>query len=83
MLRPRPSPRTTTPDSGDGDGHRVEGALDDDDALRAEEEQRAPESVEIAIPPGPRLGDVVIEAEKSMLSFFHGSQAQNLTQHCT
>src|SRR5262245_8369417 len=33
------------------------------DALRAEEEQRAPESVEIAIPPGPRLGDMVIEAE--------------------
>ncbi len=31
--------------------------------LRAEEEQRLPESVEIAIPPGPRLGDVVIEAE--------------------
>ncbi len=33
------------------------------DDLRAEEEQRLPESVEIAIPPGPRLGDVVIEAE--------------------
>ena len=32
------------------------------EALRAEEEQRAPESVEIHIPPGPRLGDVVIEA---------------------
>ncbi len=31
--------------------------------LRAAEEQRLPESVEIAIPPGPRLGDVVIEAE--------------------
>ena len=32
------------------------------EALRAEEEQRAPESVEIHVPPGPRLGDVVIEA---------------------
>jgi ATP-binding cassette ChvD family protein len=30
--------------------------------LRAEEERRAVESVEIAIPPGPRLGDVVVEA---------------------
>jgi len=33
------------------------------DELRAEEEQRLPESVEIAIPPGPRLGEVVIQAE--------------------
>ena len=32
--------------------------------LRAEEENRAPETVEIAIPPGPRLGDKVIEAER-------------------
>jgi ATP-binding cassette ChvD family protein len=31
--------------------------------LRAEEEQRAPETVEIAIPPGPRLGDLVVEAK--------------------
>ena len=31
--------------------------------LRAEEANRAPETVEIAIPPGPRLGDKVIEAE--------------------
>ncbi len=30
--------------------------------LRSEEEQRLPETVEIAIPPGPRLGNVVIEA---------------------
>jgi ATP-binding cassette ChvD family protein len=30
--------------------------------LRAEEEQRLPETVEIVFPPGPRLGDVVIEA---------------------
>ena len=33
------------------------------EALRAEEEQRSPESVEILIPPGPRLGDVVVEAQ--------------------
>jgi ATP-binding cassette ChvD family protein len=33
------------------------------EALRAEEEKRLPESVEISIPPGPRLGDVVVEAE--------------------
>jgi len=31
--------------------------------LRGEEEDRAPESVEIAIPPPPRLGDVVVEAQ--------------------
>jgi ATP-binding cassette ChvD family protein len=31
--------------------------------LRREEEARLPESVEITIPPGPRLGDVVVEAE--------------------
>ncbi len=30
--------------------------------LRGEEEQRSPDTVEIAIPPGPRLGDLVIEA---------------------
>ena len=34
------------------------------ESLRAEEEQRLPENVEIAIPPGPRLGDVVVLAEK-------------------
>ncbi len=34
------------------------------EALLAEEEKRLPESVEITIPPGPRLGDVVIQAEK-------------------
>ncbi len=31
--------------------------------LRAAEEKRLPESVEIAVPPGPRLGDLVVEAE--------------------
>ena len=33
------------------------------EALRGEEEQRLPETVEIAIPPPPRLGDVVVEAQ--------------------
>src|SRR5262249_17238127 len=33
------------------------------DQLLAEEADRAPDSVEIFIPPGPRLGDVVVEAE--------------------
>jgi ATP-binding cassette ChvD family protein len=33
------------------------------ESLRAEEEKRLPESVEIVIPPGPRLGDVVVQAE--------------------
>ena len=33
------------------------------EALRAEEEKRALDSVELLIPPGPRLGDVVIEAK--------------------
>jgi ATP-binding cassette ChvD family protein len=31
--------------------------------LVSQEQQRLPETVEIAIPPGPRLGDVVVEAE--------------------
>jgi ATP-binding cassette ChvD family protein len=31
--------------------------------LLSEETERAPESVEIYIPPGPRLGDVVVEAD--------------------
>ena len=33
------------------------------ETLRSEEEARLPESVEISIPPGPRLGDLVVEAE--------------------
>jgi ATP-binding cassette ChvD family protein len=33
------------------------------DQLVAEEERRLPEALEIAISPGPRLGDVVVEAE--------------------
>jgi sulfate-transporting ATPase len=33
------------------------------ESLRAEEAQRLPETVEIAIPPGPRLGSVVVEAQ--------------------
>ena len=37
--------------------------------LRAEEEARLPETIEITIPPGPRLGDVVIEAEHLSKAF--------------
>jgi ATP-binding cassette ChvD family protein len=33
------------------------------EALVADEQARLPESVEILIPPGPRLGDVVVEAD--------------------
>jgi energy-dependent translational throttle protein EttA len=33
------------------------------ETLRGEEENRLPETVEIAIPPPPRLGDVVVEAD--------------------
>jgi len=49
------------------------------DALRAEEEQRQPESVEIAIPPGPRLGDVVIQAEKVSKGFGERSLIRDLS----
>jgi ATP-binding cassette ChvD family protein len=34
------------------------------DELRSQEEARVPESVEIHIPPGPRLGDVVVETKE-------------------
>jgi ATP-binding cassette ChvD family protein len=37
--------------------------------LRAEEEARLPETVEIAIPIGPRLGEVVVEAEGLVKGF--------------
>ena len=37
--------------------------------MLAEEQQKLPESVEIYIPPGPRLGNVVIEAEGLTKSF--------------
>jgi len=49
------------------------------DALRAEEEQRLPESVEISIPPGPRLGDVVIEADKVSKGFGERHLIQELS----
>ncbi len=34
------------------------------DSLRAQEQARLPESVEISIPPGPRLGKLVVEAKQ-------------------
>ena len=39
------------------------------EALVAEEQSRLPETVEILIPPGPRLGDVVVEADKVSKGF--------------
>jgi len=39
------------------------------EALVAEEQARLPESVEILIPPGPRLGDVVVEADHVSKAF--------------
>jgi ATP-binding cassette ChvD family protein len=39
------------------------------EALVADEQSRLPESVEILIPPGPRLGDVVVETDKLSKGF--------------
>ena len=39
------------------------------EALVADEQARLPESVEILIPPGPRLGDLVVEADKLSKAF--------------
>jgi sulfate-transporting ATPase len=39
------------------------------EALVADEQARLPESVEILIPPGPRLGDVVVEADRLSKAF--------------
>jgi len=39
------------------------------EALVADEQARLPESVEILIPPGPRLGDVVVEVDKLSKGF--------------
>jgi len=39
------------------------------EALVADEQARLPESVEILIPPGPRLGDVVVEADRISKAF--------------
>jgi sulfate-transporting ATPase len=39
------------------------------EALLAEAQEKAPESQQITIPPGPRLGDVVIEAEHVSKAF--------------
>jgi ATPase subunit of ABC transporter with duplicated ATPase domains len=39
------------------------------EALVSDEQSRLPESVEILIPPGPRLGDVVVETDKLSKGF--------------
>ena len=47
--------------------------------LLAEEESRLPESVEIYIPPGPRLGKVVVEAEAISKAFGDNLLIDDLT----
>jgi len=47
--------------------------------LLAEETEKAPESVEIYIPPGPRLGGVVVEAEGVAKAYGDNLLFENLT----
>jgi len=49
------------------------------DELVAEEQRRLPETLEIAIPPGPRLGDVVVEAEHLRKGFGDKLLIENLS----
>ncbi len=49
------------------------------ETLVAEEEQRLPETVEISIPPGPRLGDVVVEADQLSKGFGDRLLIENLS----
>ena len=49
------------------------------DELRSEEEKRAPESVEITIPQGPRLGEHVIKADKVGKGFGGRTLIRDLT----
>jgi ATP-binding cassette ChvD family protein len=46
------------------------------DRLRSEQEQKLPETVEIPVPPGPRLGDLVVEAS----GLFKGYDGQLLIE---
>jgi ATP-binding cassette ChvD family protein len=47
--------------------------------LLAEESQKREETVEITIPPGPRLGDVVVKAEKLCKGYGDRELIENLT----
>jgi ATP-binding cassette ChvD family protein len=49
------------------------------DALVSEEENRLPEAVEISIPPGPRLGDLVVEAVDVCKAFGDKLLIENLS----
>ena len=49
------------------------------ETLVAEEEQRLPETVEISIPPGPRLGEVVVEADQLSKGFGDRLLIENLS----
>ncbi|MBM3546664.1 MAG: energy-dependent translational throttle protein EttA [Alphaproteobacteria bacterium] len=48
------------------------------EALLAENQQKAPENAQIVIPPGPRLGNVVIEAEKLVKGYGDRMLIENL-----
>jgi len=48
------------------------------DALVAESQQKAPETAQIVIPPGPRLGNVVIEAENLVKGYGDRMLIENL-----
>jgi energy-dependent translational throttle protein EttA len=47
--------------------------------LLAEESQKREETVEITIPPGPRLGDIVVKAEKLCKGYGERELIENLT----
>src|SRR4029078_4595008 len=49
--------------------------------LLAEETQKRDEVVEISIPPGPRLGDVVVKAEKLRKGYDDNPLIHHLTFH--
>ncbi|MBK6426492.1 MAG: energy-dependent translational throttle protein EttA [Blastocatellia bacterium] len=53
--------------------------LRDYESMLSSEQQKLPESVEIFIPPGPRLGDVVVEAESVSKAYGERLLFENLS----
>ncbi len=53
--------------------------LRDYESMLSSEQQKLPESVEIFIPPGPRLGDVVVEAENVSKAYGERLLFENLS----
>ncbi|MGB5036799.1 MAG: energy-dependent translational throttle protein EttA [Blastocatellia bacterium] len=53
--------------------------LRDYESMLSSEQQKLPESVEIYIPPGPRLGDVVVEAESVSKAYGERLLFENLS----